>query len=524
MSFSPSPMTTMPSIVTVPSTARIAATAAPSAPFLSPRPTQRDAASAADSVTRTSSIARLRSGRREDVGMAAAYWPARRRREPDRPAPAVASRLVLEWNPNDPDTVKVHYDVSGWSVDQRAELAEALAEADLAHVWEGVEVIVPEELEADADALFERMEAALGPFAIGLDDDDPGVEFGLDEWPPADRQTLAQALVESEMPHRWDGSTVVAATDAEATVDELLDGIEQGTLVLASGAGAAAPEGALDTLFSASDRLARDADDRAGARRPARPRRSARPGRAAVRRRRRRRGPRPSTRHASSATSSTTMRRRRATSSALLRSYAPSCGSTWRSPVRRRMSERITGVGQGRSRVRRRLLGLLAVPIMIAQCAPPTVLAGAGAAADETTVHDRRRRRHGAARRLTDTITTATAPPALAPYAFLASDGGAGTPAGARAENPIRYQIDVTLAAVGRRSGRRSIAALTHGGGGDRAHVRVRRRTPARRCSRPSRSSIGLKDFGGGTLGQGGGRFNVVVRDGQRVGLRRRRP
>ena len=41
---------------------RIASTAAPSAPSLSPRPTQRAPASAAYSVTRTSSIARLRSG------------------------------------------------------------------------------------------------------------------------------------------------------------------------------------------------------------------------------------------------------------------------------------------------------------------------------------------------------------------------------------------------------------------------------------------------------------------------------
>jgi hypothetical protein len=169
---------------------------------------------------------------------------------------------VLEWNPNDPDTVKVHYDVSTWSVDQRAELAEALAEADMAHVWEGTEVVVPEELEAEADVLFDRMEELLGPFAVALADDDPGVEFGLDEWPPADRQTLAQALVEREVPHRWDGATLVAATDAETAVDEMLDGIEQGTLVLASGPASTAPEGALDRLFSISDRLARDADDR----------------------------------------------------------------------------------------------------------------------------------------------------------------------------------------------------------------------------------------------------------------------
>src|SRR3954463_15093227 len=52
----------MPSMATVDRTTRMASTAAPSAPSLSPRPIQRDAASAAASVTRTSSMARLRSG------------------------------------------------------------------------------------------------------------------------------------------------------------------------------------------------------------------------------------------------------------------------------------------------------------------------------------------------------------------------------------------------------------------------------------------------------------------------------
>ena len=170
---------------------------------------------------------------------------------------------MLDWNPNDPDTVKVHYDVSGWSIDQRVELTEALAEADIAHVWEGDEVVVPEELEAQVDELFAHLEEQLGPFAVALGSDDPGVEFGLDEWPDADRRTLAEALIEAEVPHRWDGKTVVVATDAESTVDDLLDAIEQGTLVLGGG-GSEAPEGALDTLFASSDRLARDPDDHAG--------------------------------------------------------------------------------------------------------------------------------------------------------------------------------------------------------------------------------------------------------------------
>ena len=61
-SFSPSPMITIPSMVTELSTCRMASTAAPSAPSLSPRPIQREAASAAASVTLTNSRARLRSG------------------------------------------------------------------------------------------------------------------------------------------------------------------------------------------------------------------------------------------------------------------------------------------------------------------------------------------------------------------------------------------------------------------------------------------------------------------------------
>src|SRR5947209_13425340 len=59
-SFSPSPMTTTPSISIFPSERRMASTAAPSALFLSPRPIQRALARAPASVTRTSSSARLR--------------------------------------------------------------------------------------------------------------------------------------------------------------------------------------------------------------------------------------------------------------------------------------------------------------------------------------------------------------------------------------------------------------------------------------------------------------------------------
>jgi hypothetical protein len=172
---------------------------------------------------------------------------------------------VTDWDPHDSEAVKVHYDVSAWSLDQRGELSAALAEAELVHVWDGDELVVPEDVESEVDALFERLEELLGPFAVPLDPDDAGVEYGLDEWPASDRRTLDQALVEQAVPHRWDRTTVIVATDRETEVDALLDAVEQGTIVLAGGSsGSTPPEGVLDTMFSASDRLARDPDDRTG--------------------------------------------------------------------------------------------------------------------------------------------------------------------------------------------------------------------------------------------------------------------
>ena len=170
---------------------------------------------------------------------------------------------MLDWDPNDPDAVKVHYDVSAWNLEQRAELSAALAEEEIAHVWSGDELVVPEMLEPRADALFERLDDELGPFPIALAEDEAAVEYGLDEWPDDDRDTLTAALVEAGVAHRWEAATIFVAAEAEPVVDELLDGIEAGTVV--AGAAAAPPDDAL----SRSVRRLRPAGQ--GSRRPNRP-------------------------------------------------------------------------------------------------------------------------------------------------------------------------------------------------------------------------------------------------------------
>jgi hypothetical protein len=173
----------------------------------------------------------------------------------------------IDFEPNDPDVVKVHYDVSAWNFDQRAELSEALAEDEIPHVWDGEELVVPEAVEDVVDTLFERLEELLGPFPIPLHTDDESTEFGLDEWSDADRAVLTQALVHAEIPHRWEGTAVIVAADAEHAVDDLLDAIEAGELLgEVNDDGAAPPEGALSEMFLAADSLAKDPLD-GGARR-----------------------------------------------------------------------------------------------------------------------------------------------------------------------------------------------------------------------------------------------------------------
>lgn len=163
----------------------------------------------------------------------------------------------VDFDPNDPDRTKVHYDLTGWSLDQRSELAETLAEHGVPHVWDGEELVVPEEIEGAVDALFDALEAEIGPFPVPLLDEDDATEFGLDEWPSADVETLQQSLVDAEIPHVWHGRTLLVASDAEHVVDDLLDAIEAGE-VASLDEEAEAPDGALHDLFRHADRLARD--------------------------------------------------------------------------------------------------------------------------------------------------------------------------------------------------------------------------------------------------------------------------
>jgi len=188
---------------------------------------------------------------------------------------------MTEWNPNDPDATQVHYDLGAWDFEQQAELAAAMADAEIPHAWDGSELIVPEELEDAADELIARVEADLGiqsdplpeagerQIPIELGDGVPTTEYDLADWSAPEIDTVGHALADARIPFRWEGAVLLVSTDDEGVVEALLDDIESGEYVDVGATRqptAADEESAaiLATFFLAAERLQKDPMDADG--------------------------------------------------------------------------------------------------------------------------------------------------------------------------------------------------------------------------------------------------------------------
>ena len=148
-----------------------------------------------------------------------------------------------DWDPNDPDQTRVHYDLSRWSFDQQAELASDLTEAAIPHAWDGNELLVPEEFEIATDAAITLVEDRLGiddaalaaadapvgePEPIELGDDVVTTEYDLAEWNDDQRHAVGTLLVRQHLPFRWDEHTLLVGTEHEGSVEAVLDAVEAG--------------------------------------------------------------------------------------------------------------------------------------------------------------------------------------------------------------------------------------------------------------------------------------------------------
>jgi hypothetical protein len=136
---------------------------------------------------------------------------------------------MSDWNPKDPEALTTRYDLADWSVDDRADVAAALADAEIAHSWDGSELLVSQDTEQVVDAILDEIEDELDNLDDG-DDDDSGedniTEYELDEWSEGERKQLCDMLDNLDIGYRWDGTMLLVPIGVEAVVDSCLDSID----------------------------------------------------------------------------------------------------------------------------------------------------------------------------------------------------------------------------------------------------------------------------------------------------------
>jgi hypothetical protein len=124
------------------------------------------------------------------------------------------------------------YDLSEWTVDERAEVVATLADAAIAHSWDGDELCVPQEVESRVDDLLDELEARFDDAEDEDDEDDDDAvndsitEYELDDFNEAERKQLSEMLDTLDIGYRWDGAVLLVPAGTEGVVDSCLDSID----------------------------------------------------------------------------------------------------------------------------------------------------------------------------------------------------------------------------------------------------------------------------------------------------------
>jgi hypothetical protein len=161
-----------------------------------------------------------------------------------------------------PDEQRVVYELETWSLDQRTEVAEAMAESGYPHTWDGEDLIVHVDHEAAVDRLLDPIERR-GPSEVV----EPGTqtEYDMAEWPADERAMVVERLTEAGVPHAWEGDLLLVPVEDESVVDDILDDIEEGGDAAAlTDDGEETPFEVLESLFLAAQRLRHDVMDADG--------------------------------------------------------------------------------------------------------------------------------------------------------------------------------------------------------------------------------------------------------------------
>ncbi len=173
---------------------------------------------------------------------------------------------------NLPEIDQLVYELASWTLDQRTEVAEVMAESGIPHAWEGDELFVHVQFEDYVDALLEPIEHGAGwvPTAgVAALPEGELTEYDLADWTPGAREAVSEQLAAAEVAFGWDGTALLVAVADEEVVDDLLDELEEsGALDDADDRDAddddETPGEVLEMLFLAADRLRKNSLDGEG--------------------------------------------------------------------------------------------------------------------------------------------------------------------------------------------------------------------------------------------------------------------
>ena len=133
---------------------------------------------------------------------------------------------MSEWNPKDEQALSTRYDLTDWSVDERADVVGALAQADVPHQWDGDELVVPQEQEETVEDILDELEEQMDANDDDETADDNITEYELEEWTEGERKQLCDMLDNLDIGYRWDGTVLLVPIGVEAVVDSCLDSID----------------------------------------------------------------------------------------------------------------------------------------------------------------------------------------------------------------------------------------------------------------------------------------------------------
>ena len=129
---------------------------------------------------------------------------------------------VNDWNPRDPEAATTRFDLTEWSVDERADVVAKLAADNIQHGWDGYELLVPQSDEEVVEDILDELEDM-----FDNDVDSETAEFDIEDWSEEERAKLCNMLDNLDIGYRLEDGVLIAPIGAEQVIESCIDSIEE---------------------------------------------------------------------------------------------------------------------------------------------------------------------------------------------------------------------------------------------------------------------------------------------------------